>query len=148
MKRRDSRWLLSCAVLASLCLAGTFLVALLYAEGSATDSGNVNELPAVSATPIMQTATAGIVATAPDRGVTMQVASPLPIWQAAASATPLSDNQAFIGGAGQMLTAEAVAKSTQVEGYRELVRATWTAAALTMEPLVADMTRTAAAWKR
>lgn len=129
---QKSRWFRSCVVLIGFCLIVMFVASLIVNENAPTagfqqhdDSGSE------------------VVATEAPTQEVDPLSSPTVVNPTVVPVTPV-----FVGGAGVALTAEAIIQSTKVEAYRGGIRATWTAAAQTMEPLLIQMTLTATMWQK
>ena len=137
MNTRKSRWGRSCALTICFCLVAVFLATLVIQERS-------TDIPLLRP----DAATTMIDSTDSPGQENVPTIIPLPSMAASVVATLGSVTPAFIGGAGVVLTSEAIVQSTKVEAYRDRVRATWTAAAQTMEPLRAQMTLTATLWQK
>lgn len=129
---QKSRWFRSCIVLIGFCLIVVFVAALL-----------VNETTPSAVFPQHNAPGYEVEATEVPTQVVNPLSSPTVVKPTVVPVTPV-----FVGGAGVALTSEAVIQSTKVEAYRGGIRATWTAAAQTMEPLLIQMTLTATMWQK
>ncbi|MBX3085039.1 MAG: hypothetical protein KF716_25625 [Anaerolineae bacterium] len=129
---QKSRWFRSCLVLISFCLVVMFVFALM-----------INENTPASVFPQREAVRSEVVATASPTHAVNPLSSPTVFNPTIVLTTP-----EFVGGAGVALTSEAIIQSTKVETYRDGIRATWTTAAQTMQPLLIQMTLTATLWQK